>query len=487
MKRVLLSALLGLWAISAAAQSKSTGVVNLMTGMTAKLDLNNDTSTATLTLTGPSDRWFALQFGSFSSGQGMASGMDVVWYNGTTLVDGYMQGLGVMPATDTNNWTVTSNTTSGTTRTIIATRAFAGGANDFTFNYTDVNIDFAYARGSSASYMLANHGSSRGYQLNRAFSCIPPDAPTASAQTFCAGATVSSLNATGGAGATFSWYTAAVGGSALSGSTALSGTTYYVSQTIGGCESTRTAVTVTIITVNPPTAQASQSFCGSATVASLEATASGGGGIGWYTASAGGTALAEDTALVSGSTYYAGQMQGTCESTRVAVTVTINAIPGTPGGNETQPFEAGETVSDLAITILIGAQVQWYILDEDVYIEIPANTPLENGTTYYVSQAVNGCESGMLAITASIVAASDSFSLAGLVAYPNPANNVVTITNRAPLQGVSIVNMLGQEVLSQTANGSEVQLNIAQLAGGSYIVKVTAQDGATASIKIAKY
>ena len=48
------------------AQQKSTGNVTLGTDMTANLSLNNATSLATLTLSGPNDRWFSLQFGSFT-------------------------------------------------------------------------------------------------------------------------------------------------------------------------------------------------------------------------------------------------------------------------------------------------------------------------------------------------------------------------------------------------------------------------------------
>jgi len=170
-KSLLLSALL-LIGLGAYAQSKSTGSVSLLSGMTAEVLLNNTTSTATLTLSGPSNRWFALQFGSFAEGQGMESGQDMVYYNGTTLIDGTMGGVGVTPSADTNNWTVTSNTVVGTTRTIVATRAFVGGANDYTFNYNNGTIDFAFARGASASFSLANHGGNRGYSIGNTFSDV---------------------------------------------------------------------------------------------------------------------------------------------------------------------------------------------------------------------------------------------------------------------------------------------------------------------------
>lgn len=169
MKKTLLLLTMYLSVCSMQAQTKSTGVVTLpVSGMTAKLDLNNSNSTATLTLSGPSDRWFALQFGEFVSGDGMSAGEDVVYYNGTTLIDAVHNGIGSAPSTDTNNWTVTSNTTNLGTRTIVATRAFnTGNANDFTFVYANSTIDFACAKMGSASFTLAYHGgTNRGYAID---------------------------------------------------------------------------------------------------------------------------------------------------------------------------------------------------------------------------------------------------------------------------------------------------------------------------------
>ena len=72
--------------------------------------------------------------------------------------------------------------------------------------------------------------------------------PTGAAnQTFCSGATVAQLNATGTA---VQWYTTPTGGSPLANTTVLmNGSTYYATQTVNGLESiNRLAVTVTINT-----------------------------------------------------------------------------------------------------------------------------------------------------------------------------------------------------------------------------------------------
>jgi len=174
MKKITLLAILAT-SITCFAQQKSTGDISLSTNMTVNLTLNNTTQKAILKLTGPSDRWFALQFGSFGAGGGMKNGEDFVYANGTisTLVDGNHNGKGVSPNTDaTQDWTVTSDTgispASPAIRTIIAERNLStGDAKDYTFNYANNTIDFVWARKSSAGYGLEYHGSTnRGYNLS---------------------------------------------------------------------------------------------------------------------------------------------------------------------------------------------------------------------------------------------------------------------------------------------------------------------------------
>jgi surface protein len=70
-----------------------------------------------------------------------------------------------------------------------------------------------------------------------------PPAPIASAQSYCQGKTVADLVATG---QNIQWYNALTGGTALASTTVLATGTYYASQTVGGVESERTAVSVTI-------------------------------------------------------------------------------------------------------------------------------------------------------------------------------------------------------------------------------------------------
>ncbi len=150
--------------------------------------------------------------------------------------------------------------------------------------------------------------------------------PTAVAQSFCSGATVANLVATGTG---IQWYNQSTGGTALATTVALATGTYYVTQTISGCESPRLAVAVTINTVGAPTGAATQVIAvntpAEATIASIVVT---GTNVIWYPTSAdaiaGTNALAVGTQLVSGTTYYAMQTVGGCTSTApLAVTVTV--------------------------------------------------------------------------------------------------------------------------------------------------------------------
>ena len=136
------------------AQTKSSGKVTLNSLMTLQIDKDATTSTVTVTLTGPTDRWFSVGFNAFGA---MTNGTDCLYYT-SSLVDSIITGE-ANPVTDsTNEWTVSSNTIVGTTRTLILTRNFVGGTGDYTFVYNDAALDIIWAYGTGLT--LAQHASS---------------------------------------------------------------------------------------------------------------------------------------------------------------------------------------------------------------------------------------------------------------------------------------------------------------------------------------
>jgi hypothetical protein len=62
--------------------------------------------------------------------------------------------------------------------------------------------------------------------------------------------------------------------------------------------------------------------------------------------------------------------------------------------------------------------------------------------------------------------------------YPNPANDIVTVANAENAE-ITIVNMLGQRVISQTANSDRETINVSDLTDGTYIIRVESNDKVT--------
>lgn len=254
-KTILLFAFLLLLLLPATyAQSYTTGVVNLSStaglAMTAKIDI---TTQVTLTLTGPSGRWFALGFNASS----MTNGTDVVGVHSAGTLSAFdckLTGFSA-PVTDAQqNWTITSDVVNAGTRTIIATRALnTGDVNDYVFPSTPTAISLIWARSASATFSYSNHGSTNRGIATASYTFVPPPAPPAAPtgaanQTFCSGATLAQVSVTGSA---IQWYATPSGGSPLPSNTVLAnGTTYYATQTVNGLESSnRLAVSITINTI----------------------------------------------------------------------------------------------------------------------------------------------------------------------------------------------------------------------------------------------
>jgi hypothetical protein len=223
-----------------------------------------------------------------------------------------------------------------------------------------------------------------------------PTAPTANAnQTFCPSTTVASLNAIAPSGYSVEWYAAASGGSPLASNTVLGDhVDYYAQSTSGACVSTsRTQVTAHIDAIAAPTADATQTFCNSATVADLEATALEGYSVEWYAASSGGSALSNAASLVNNTKYYAQATSGACTSvSRTEVTAQI-IVPAAPTADDTQTFCGSATVADLAATVADGYSLQWFAASSGG-TALFTSSALVNGTTYYAgSLSAGNCAS----------------------------------------------------------------------------------------------
>jgi hypothetical protein len=216
-----------------------------------------------------------------------------------------------------------------------------------------------------------------------------------SAQTFCAGATIANLivssssildKGDGGIAkvddsqiptSPYKWYNAPSGGNLLVTSEVLTnGTTYYVSETVNGCEGTsRLAITATVISDLIPSGLSTQVYAGTGTIADLYVT---GTDIKWYDDAIDGNLLTNSSTLSDEGIYYASQTVSTCESSsRLAVTVKRIS-------NQTQTFCDGNEVSNLISSPSINKTVKWYT-EASGGIPLDPTAVLESGT-YYIEQ-----------------------------------------------------------------------------------------------------
>ena len=238
----------------------------------------------------------------------------------------------------------------------------------------------------------------------------PPAAPTVSGTiTYCENSTASPLTATG---SNLLWYTTPSGGIGQSQapvpSTSISGTTtYYVSQTLNGCESSRTPVSVSVVaSPSAPVVSSSVSYCHNTVASSLTAT---GSNLLWYTTPTGGLGNwpgpTPSTANIGSTTYYVSQTVNGCESQRAGINVIIDAIPSQP--QVTSPVSYCQNSSASALTAT-GSNLQWYNLPTGGTGMATPPTPgtaIAGMSTHYVSQTVNGCESPRASIDVTIISA----------------------------------------------------------------------------------
>jgi uncharacterized protein (TIGR02145 family) len=174
------------------------------------------------------------------------------WTSLTDFLGGQSLAGGKMKATGTSLW---NSPNTGATNS----SGFAGLPGGYRENtgayYGSVNHGFWWSSSETNTPMVWNRSlnfNNSNAQMNFDYKtfgfsvrCVkdttPP--PTASAQTFCSPTTVSSLVATG---TNLKWYANETGGITLASDVTLSTGTYYVSQTIGTCESPRTPVVISV-------------------------------------------------------------------------------------------------------------------------------------------------------------------------------------------------------------------------------------------------
>ncbi len=181
--------------------------------------------------------------------------------------------------------------------------------------------------------------------------------------------------------------------------------TITLAATNAGCGGDTITKQITVSPPSPPPVVSAPSvvYCQGATAVPLTAT---GTGLLWYTTATGGigspTAPTPSTTTPGVTTYYVGQTVGSnCEGPRVAITVTVNALPALPVTAPVQLCQ-GQTASPLTAT---GTGLLWYTTETggtgSPTAPVPS-TAVTGSTTWYVSQTVNNCEGPRAALVVTV-------------------------------------------------------------------------------------
>jgi hypothetical protein len=264
---------------------------------------------------------------------------------------------------------------------------------------------------------------------------LAPYPPNTIGDTLCGPgiATLSASNCTGG---TISWYAVLTGGTPLGtgisyNTPSISATTnYYASCKIGTCESTRTLTKANIIPLPGPTVS-NASRCGPATL-TLSATGCSGGTVRWYTAASGGTLLNTgftypSVNVPSTTTYHLSCTVGTCVSSRIPLTVTINPLPAVP---ITSSYSiCGPGVVNMSASCPSGGLPRWSVVgpDGERVNLVTSNTyapTVSAAVTYTVTCTLGTCTaSSSASVGVNPVPAAPSIS-----AYTIPTGTATTLT-----------------------------------------------------------
>lgn len=162
-----------------------------------------------------------------------------------------------------------------------------------------------------------------------------------------------------------------------------------------------------------------------------------------------------------------------CGNLTLTVEITELLVPA-PNGLSSQTFTEGQTLEDIIVN---GENIQWYSSANGT-IPLSLNTPLVNGITYYATQIINGIEStARLAVTVTVQLSISENELLTVLLAPNPVKNKFHIQSQTILKTVMLYNLLGQKILEQHFNDTQLSIDITTLTSGSYILKVYSDVG----------
>lgn len=154
-----------------------------------------------------------------------------------------------------------------------------------------------------------------------------------------------------------------------------------------------------------------------------------------------------------------------------------------PFGDTIQALAQGQTLADLVVE---GENLKWYS-DEELTNEIPSSTQPTTGTTYYVTQTIDDCESEIaLGITVDVSLSNNSLDIVDLRVYPNPTSEVLNIDYKEVITNVTIFDIKGRQVGAYKLNDTTNSISVDALSSGTYLLKIETETNETSIVKFIK-
>lgn len=272
--------------------------------------------------------------------------------------------------------------------------------------------------------------------------------PTAADQTVCQGTTFAGLTATGTG---LKWYSVSTNGTAIPDTDVVAAGTYYVSQTIDGCESARVTVAVTISTFDAPVPTVTQPTCTVAT-GTITVTSLGTG----YTYSINGTDFQSELEFANvAAGNYTLTAKNSIGCTKTA-SVTVNAQPTAPVVTDItdQVVCTGYTLP--AITV-----GNYYTQTNGGGTMLAAGDVISSNQTIYIFAESAGCSD------------EESFSvtITGAPAQPTgAATQTITVSNAADATIEDLVATAATGTISWYTSEANALAGIDALLAGTQLV-----------------
>ncbi len=162
-----------------------------------------------------------------------------------------------------------------------------------------------------------------------------------------------------------------------------------------------------------------------------------------------------------------------CVSPRSQTIVTVSSQVPPPVAASPQTLPAGSTLANIVVT---GQSLTWYSSATST-TSLPSSTVIVNGTTYYVSQTVGGCESSRIPVTVNtVLAITEAEYKKNFKIYPNPVHDVLTIETKERIKEINIFDSAGNLVNTFQSDEQNNKLDLKNLMAGKYFVVIKSYD-----------